>query len=138
MPKTILEHVNITVNDPRKTAIMLERLFGWMIRWEGPSINGGHTVHVGNDEQYLAVYSHGDGQRDTSSSYNLLGGLNHVGIVVDDLIAVERRVKEAGFKPHNHGDYEPGQRFYFHDHDGIEFEVVTYSMSENEARTWQK
>ncbi|MEM7190453.1 MAG: VOC family protein, partial [Pseudomonadota bacterium] len=24
-------------------------------------------------------------------------------------------------------DYEPGRRFYFADHDGIEFEVVSYA-----------
>ena len=35
-------------------------------------------------------------------------------------------VVEAGFKPINHADYEPGRRFYFHDHDGIEYEVVSY------------
>lgn len=33
-------------------------------------------------------------------------------------------------KPGGHtvhvGDYEPGRRFYFHDHDDIEYEVVAY------------
>ena len=35
-------------------------------------------------------------------------------------------VKDAGFEPHSHGDYEPGKRFYFDDENGIEFEVVSY------------
>ncbi|MGJ8556368.1 MAG: VOC family protein, partial [Sulfitobacter geojensis] len=30
------------------------------------------------------------------------------------------------FKTSNHADYEPGRRFYFHDTDGVEFEVVQY------------
>jgi len=47
--------------------------------------------------------------------------------VVDDLDSVEDRVKAAGFTTGNHGDYEPGRRFYFHDADGIEFEVVSYA-----------
>ena len=46
--------------------------------------------------------------------------------VVDDLAATEQRVIAAGLKPFNHGHYEPGRRFYFLDHDGIEFEIVAY------------
>ena len=33
---------------------------------------------------------------------------------------------EHGLETFNHGDYEPGRRFYFFDWDGIEFEVVSY------------
>lgn len=52
--------------------------------------------------------------------------LNHVGLLVDDLDAAEAVVVAAGLTPFNHGDYEPGRRFYFFDWDGIEFEVVSY------------
>ncbi|WP_349682236.1 VOC family protein, partial [Hyphomonas sp. UBA5107] len=48
------EHVNVTVSDPKKTASMLTQLFGWKVRWEGPSKYDGYTVHVGTDEDYLA------------------------------------------------------------------------------------
>ena len=126
MSKAVLEHVNVTVSDPHKTAEMLCAIFGWRIRWEGPSAQGGHTVHVGTDNDYLAVYTFGDGQKALTSTYNVKGGLNHVGVLVDDLEATEARVKEAGYEPFNHMDYEPGRRFYFNDHDGIEFEVVSY------------
>lgn len=47
--------------------------------------------------------------------------------VVDDLDATEKKVAAAGFEPHSHADYEPGRHFYFHDDDGIEFEVVSYA-----------
>ena len=53
--------------------------------------------------------------------------LNHVGIQVEDLDAVEERVVAAGLVPFSHGDYEPGRRFYFMDWDGIEFEIVSYA-----------
>ena len=59
-------------------------------------------------------------------TYRTTGGLNHIGVVVDDLGAVEARVKAAGLVPHSHADYEPGRRFYFDDHDGTEWEVVSY------------
>ncbi len=124
-----LEHVNITVPDPKATAQTLIELFGWHIRWEGSAMNGaGYTVHVGNDSDYLALYS-GSGdltQPEVEESYTVKGGLNHIGVVVDDLDATEAKVKELGFEPHSHYDYEPGRRFYFYDRDGIEIEVVCY------------
>ena len=53
-----------------------------------------------------------------------LGRLN---LCVDDLDAIEAKVVDAGLRPFNHGDYEPGRRFYFFDPDGIEYEVVSYA-----------
>ena len=114
-----LEHVNVTVSDPDATAAMLCELFGWKVRWKGPSQMGGRTVHVGTDDQYLAVYTYDD----TAGSYD---GLNHIGVQVADLDATEARVKAAGLKPFSHQNYAPGRRFYFNDRDGIEFEVVSY------------
>ena len=55
------------------------------------------------------------------------GSLNHIGVVVDDLNAVEARVVKAGYTPRSHADYEPGKRFYFDADDGIEVEVVSYN-----------
>ncbi len=122
-----LEHVNITVADPAATAAMLEGLFGWRIRWQGAAKFGGHTIHVGADDDYLAIYTPPKETAAAPESYYIRGGLNHVGVVVDDLDAVEAKVKEMGFAPHSHADYEPGRRFYFHDTDGIEWEVVSYA-----------
>lgn len=121
-----LEHVNLTVTNPNQTAEILCKLFGWHIRWAGPSKLGGHTVHVGNQDDYLAVYTRDGNPTDNPSTDGFKGGLNHVGVLVDDLDEVEARVVQAGFKPYNHASYEPGRRFYFNDHDDIEFEVISY------------
>ena len=59
-------------------------------------------------------------------SYTTIGGLNHIAVVVDDLDAVEAKVKAIGLTVHSHADYEPGKRFYFNDADEIEFEIVCY------------
>ena len=59
MQNSFIEHVNLTVSDPKRTAAMLHDIFGWTIRWEGPSLGDGYTVHVGTDTHYLAVYSRG-------------------------------------------------------------------------------
>jgi catechol 2,3-dioxygenase-like lactoylglutathione lyase family enzyme len=126
-----LEHVNITVANPKKTAAMLSELFGWHTRWEGSAMNGlGYTVHVGSDDSYVAVYSGTDPAQTVpkaDASYETRGGLNHLGIVVDDLDAVEAKVKAMGLTTHSHANYEPGRRFYFHDADGIEIEVISYA-----------
>lgn len=126
MTQSFLEHMNVTVSDPAKTAQRLVDLFDWKVRWQGPAKANGFTVHVGNDSSYLAVYSLGDSAETEEDSYSVKGGLNHVGIVVNDLEGTEKRILEAGYKTINHADYEPGRRFYFHDEDGIEFEVISY------------
>ena len=121
-----IEHVNITVSDPESTARVLCELFDWHIRWSGPSLLGGRTIHVGSETDYLAVYTTEETLSGTPIRKSRIGNLNHVGVVVDDLDEVERRVIAAGFEPTNHGDYEPGRRFYFNDADNVEFEVVSY------------
>lgn len=122
-----LEHVNFTVSDPKATADILCDLFGWHIRWQGEAISGGMSVHVGDDDSYLALYAPPTAVNEAPDNYTTIGGLNHVGVVVDDIDAVEKKVAAAGYHPHNHGDYEPGRRFYFDGPDGIEYEVVSYS-----------
>ena len=121
-----LEHVNMTVSDPKATAAWIERIFGWRVRWEGPGMETGYTVHIGDEDTYVALFSYPETPDPKNTSYRTRGGLNHWAVVVDDLDDVEARVKAEGFTPVNHANYEPGQRFYFHDTDGIEVEVVQY------------
>jgi len=121
-----LEHVNVTVRDPERTAQLMEDLFGWHERWRGPARNGGHTIHVGSDDHYLALYT---GKDVTYTAEDFAKGrpLNHIGVQVDDLDAIEAKVKQAGLVTFGHDNYEPGRRFYFLDPDGTEYEVVSYS-----------
>lgn len=127
MSKAILEHVNMTVSDPDKTGQMLVDLFDWKIRWSGASLHNGRTVHVGNDDDYVALYARDQPrQLDENENYRIAGAINHLGILVSDLEATERRILDYGLKTHSHQTYEPGSRFYFHDHDGIEYEVLSY------------
>jgi len=118
-----IEHVNLTVTDIERSAALFEGLLGWRQRWRGPAINGGETIHVGEDTTYLALYT----DRRDHAGQAKGRPLNHVGLLVDDLDAAERIVLGHGLETFNHGDYEPGRRFYFFDWDGIEFEVVSYA-----------
>lgn len=121
-----IEHVNVTVSDPERAASLMERIFGWHVRWQGPARDGGRTIHIGTDEHYLALYT-GRDVAYTADDFAKGRPLNHIGVEVEDLDATEARVVAAGLKPFNHADYEPGRRFYFFDPDGIEYEVVSYS-----------
>jgi catechol 2,3-dioxygenase-like lactoylglutathione lyase family enzyme len=121
-----IEHVNITVSDPKRTSDLMERLFDWHVRWAGPAQNGGHTIHVGSDDHYVALYAGGDTAK-VAEAFSKGRPLNHIGVEVDDLAAAEARVIAAGLRPFSHADYEPGRRFYFLDPDGIEYEVLSYN-----------
>jgi catechol 2,3-dioxygenase-like lactoylglutathione lyase family enzyme len=124
MAQPRIEHVNITVSDNERAATVIEKIFGWQRRWQGPAQNGGSTIHIGTAAQYVALYSAPIplGERHAKGR-----PMNHIAVEVDDLGDTERRVIAAGLTPFSHGDYEPGRRFYFFDPDGIEFEVVSYA-----------
>lgn len=121
-----LEHLNLTVADAQATATLLASLFDWRIRWQGPSLNGGHAVHVGDDTQYLALHTPAKAPGDPAPRFSQSGALNHIGLVVPDLDAAEARVRDLGYTPHSHAEYEPGRRFYFDGPDGVEYELVAY------------
>ena len=122
-----LEHVNFTAADPKAMAQQLCELFCWTIRWEGAAMQTGYAVHVGTDAGYVAIYGPAGGTQPEGNTYVQRGGLNHIGVTVDDLEATEAQVKKAGYTPHNHANYEPGRRFYFDGPEGVEFEVVSYA-----------
>ncbi len=123
-----IEHVNVTVSDAEASAALLQRIFGWRVRWSGPARDGGRAVHVGSAEHYIALYTSAADPAEREYEFMKGGPLNHIGVEVADLDVVEARVSQQGLTPFHHGDYEPGRRFYFLDPDGIEYEVVSYQM----------
>ena len=123
-----IEHVNVTVTDAERTSALMEALFGWHIRWSGAAANGGHSIHVGSNEHYVALHTPRDAAQ-VPDAFTKGRPLNHIGVEVDDLDATEARVIAAGLRPFSHADYKPGRRFYFLDLDGIEYEVVSYAKA---------
>lgn len=125
-----LEHVNLTVTDPKRSAGLFERIFGWHTRWSGDAIFDGECIHVGSDETYLALYSRPDVVDDRYQHGYDRPGLAHVGLLIDErgeFDAIEQRVDDEGIETFNHNEIPPGRRFYFFDPDGICFEVATYA-----------
>lgn len=126
MKQAYLEHANLTVRNPDELAALFGRLFDWRIRWAGEALNNGRTVHVGSDDSYLALYTHEDVNESRTRDTLAISNLNHLGIVVSNIDEIEAKVKDEGYVPFNHGDYDPGKRFYFMI-DELEIEIVDYS-----------
>jgi len=123
MTSGVLEHANLSVTQIDRVANLLRDMLGWQIRWRGDHHLGGETAHVGSADCYVSLYT----REDVPGDYRKGQPLNHLGLRVDDLDAVEKVVVSHGLEPFSHGKYEPGPRtFYFFDWDGIEWEVVSY------------
>ena len=117
-----LEHVNFTVPI-----------------WSGPSTsthscsvsrcggrgNSAAAAHVGNRQQYLALFEAPEPGRE-SNDY-LAVGVNHFGLVVESLDVMAQRLAKLGVRTTPEQDYEPGRRVYFFDPDGVEVELVEYA-----------
>jgi catechol 2,3-dioxygenase-like lactoylglutathione lyase family enzyme len=120
-----LEHVNVSVTDPERASQLMQDVFGWKVRWQGPARDGGRTIHVGSDDHYIALFT--GPELAGASDFPKGRPLNHIGVEVDDLDATEQKILAAGLNTFSHGDYHPGRRFYFYDPDGIEYEVISYA-----------
>ncbi len=122
-----LEHVNLTVASVERSVDFYCRMFGFHVRWRGKTSDGQEAAHVGDERCYLALFEAVKPGR-ADADYDAVG-LNHFGFVVDSLDAAKRRLRELGVEPHHEADYEPGQRLYFMDPDGIEVELVQYEAA---------
>jgi len=122
----LLEHVNLTVADLRRSISFYQNVLGLRIRWRGLTSDGQPAAHVGDDRCYLALFQAVPPADPAETDYSKVG-FNHLGFVVDDLDAVRTRLEQEGVAPHHEADYEPGVRLYFMDHDGVEVELVQYA-----------
>lgn len=129
MTEAALEHLHLTVADAPRLTRLFKSIFGWRVRWQGPARDGGSIVHVGAARSYLALHTPMQ-----SPGKLTRGRLQHVGVQVADLQKAEQAICAAGLVPYDHGDYDPGRRFYVMLEDGLELEVVSYRRA---ATAWQ-
>ena len=87
MTAAMIEHVNVTVRSPERSAALMRSLFGWEERWRGRAQDGGFTIHIGTEAMYLALYTGPDGA-DADVHFDKGAPLNHLGIEVDDAIEI--------------------------------------------------
>ena len=122
-----IEHVNLVVTNPRRSADLFERIFDWRTRWSGSGLDDeGEAIHVGTADTYVALVSRPTLVFDKHEYPVDRPGLAHVGVLVDDLDDVEGRVHAEGIETFNQNAIAPGRRFYFLDYDEVCWEVVSY------------
>lgn len=129
-----LEHANLIVRDINGMIRFLQTAFPeFKVRGEGKSRDGSRWVHVGTDETYIALSPAKEEPEKHWIPYQGQPGVNHLAYEVDDVEALCKRMKSAGYKdstPPNAHPYR--KRRYFYDPEGNDWEFVQY-LSGNPA-----
>jgi catechol 2,3-dioxygenase-like lactoylglutathione lyase family enzyme len=120
-----LEHVNLTVTDVDRSIDFYRDLFGLRLRWKGMLDDTRHGAHVGDDHFYIALFQ-ATGAGTAPYDYGAVG-VNHFGLVIDDLDKFVAELEARGLQHWVVDEYGPGRRAYFFDPDGHELEVVEYT-----------
>ncbi len=154
----MLEHANLQTTDIKETLRFLSlSVPEWQVRGGGTTTAPGggvkRWVHVGIDTHYLALQDFGEGTASLSHfcshfsgggigvvkspTYSQVG-INHIGIVVTEELAVIRsRLLTNGYKENEFTSGEDGvarERMYFYDGNGIEYEFIRYKTEDFAAR----
>ena len=94
-----LEHANLLVNDIDGMIRFLQTAFPeFRIRREGTTGEHGRWIHIGTDDTYIAL---NEAWKDTAEQwvpYDGKPGLNHLGYEVEDVEALQARMRAAGYK----------------------------------------
>lgn len=129
-----LEHVNITTSD---CDLMVEFLATAIPEWKvrnGATSDKCRWLHFGSERFYIAIEEREGPSQSPHKTY-FHPGLNHYGIVVDEVDSLMERMISAGYREGNHVLEHPHRkRCYFFDHDGGEWEFVEYLSDEMSER----
>src|SRR5689334_8177174 len=98
MAATRLEHVNLVVRDLDGMVRFLQTAFpDHRIRGEGRGPSGARWLHIGTDESYLALNEASVEPAEPWVPYSGRPGVNHLGFEVDDVEALQARLRAAGY-----------------------------------------
>ncbi len=124
-----LEHANLSVRDIDAMIGFLRTAFPeFRVRGEGKTLLGARWVHVGSDETYIALNQATSDPGEPWVPYGGKPGTNHLGYEVDDVDAVQARLKAAGYRESTVPNAHPHRRrVYFCDSEGHDWEFVQYS-----------
>lgn len=126
---TCVEHLNITVPDIDVAIEFIQTVApDFTVRKDEQSEHGYRWTHVGNEISYLALQEPHPGfeAKSPHRSYENYG-VNHIGLIIDDAIATEKKLLAKGYKPSGPMMIDTyRKRLYFYDHTGLEWELVEY------------
>ncbi|WP_094752238.1 VOC family protein [Psychromonas sp. CD1] len=128
-----IEHLNITVPNIDEAIKFIQIIApDFKIRKDVKSSTSYRWVHIGNDECYFALQephfgSDPESPRKTYKNY----GVNHIAIIVSDLLKVEKDLVKYGYKRSIETPVEKyRKRLYFFDNFGFEWELIEYSTQD--------
>ncbi|MEZ9057098.1 VOC family protein [Vibrio pelagius] len=128
-----VEHANITVSNIDDAVQFIQTAIP-----EFKERHRGQTnyrwCHIGTDDSYIALQEV-VARKQTDRSPYLDVGINHIGIVVDDVDRVEKRLLAAGYEQNDIGEDNPfRKRVYFYDASGVEWEFIEYLTQDAENK----
>lgn len=123
-----LEHANLIVRDIEGMISFLRTAFPeFRVRGEGTSVDGSRWVHVGTQETYIALSPAKMEPEKRWTPYRGMPGVNHLAYEVDDVEALCKRMRSAGYKESTPPNVHPfRKRRYFYDGEGNDWEFVEY------------
>ncbi|MBC7004392.1 VOC family protein [Photobacterium sp. BZF1] len=129
-----VEHANITVGNIDHTIAFIQTaLPAFAVRHCGES-NGYRWCHIGTEQSYLALQEVVERTSVDRTPY-VDSGINHIGLVSEDVEAIRARLLAAGYKENEMETSHPWRkRVYFWDPNGIEWEFIEYLSQDNSQR----
>ena len=132
-----LEHANLTVPDIDAAIAFLTTVEPeFRIRHDSGNSGAYRWVHIGTDDSYIALEEpHESNPRAGMSVRYSDFGINHLGLVVDDVAAACARLDAAGYRQGYQAEDHPYRiRRYYLDSAGFEWELVEYLSDRPEER----
>ncbi len=134
--KLRLEHANLSVRDVDGAIRFLTTAFpAFRLRGRGADCAGYPWAHVGDDDTYLSLLAATAAPAAPFVPYGGAPGLNHLGFEVDDVAALRKRMRAAGYRESTVPNTHPTRRrVYFADAEGNDWEFVEYRTSDPAER----
>lgn len=130
-----LEHANLCVHNIDAVIQFLLTAFpAFRVRHDQVEPDGSRWVHVGTDQTYIALTQAHPDFKTRGTPYRGRPGLNHLAYEVDDVDALQARLRDAGYEDSTVPNAHPHRkRIYFYDPEGNDWEFIQY-LSDDPAK----
>lgn len=128
-----VEHANLTVSNIDDTIRFIQTAIpDFRVRHQGCSEY--RWAHIGTQRSYIALQEVTARKTIDRSPYVDVG-INHIGLVVDDVHSIIERLNEAGYQQNEIGNAHPfRRRAYYFDPNGVEWEFIEYLSEADDKR----
>lgn len=120
-----VEHANVTVSNIDDAIQFIQTAIPeFKVRHRGETQY--RWCHIGTDNSYIALQEMVAREQTDRAPY-LDVGINHIGLVVNDVDQVKQRLLSGGYQQNDIGEENPyRKRIYFYDRSGVEWEFIQY------------